>query len=236
MNLRTGILPAAIVAALFGPFGPSRSASAADGIAVDKEKKTVTVDAKVSAPNLANCKHPDLKPDDPRRTTTYAIEVFACGEFPAQKAHETVINSDIKPSDLHKAIESLGVKAGKAGLRGGAKAAGPELKLFLEWNDGGKTKRVPAEQIIINTKTKKPVEGLKWLFTGSVMSNPDPEKDDVVYGADLTKSIVGIYPVTNEVVIQTNLEEEVLKAKLDPDRALLPKEGTKIKLIIEVPK
>ena len=66
---------------------------------------------------------------------------------------------------------------------------------------------------------------------------PDPEKDDKVYGADLTGTLMAIFPVTNETVFQTNLtmkEEKYLK--LETNKEILPPEGTPVKLIIEVPK
>ncbi len=77
---------------------------------------------------------------------------------------------------------------------------------------------------------------MQWRFTGSVMSQPDPNKPETVYGADLTGTLISIFPVTNQTVFQTNLtmaEEKFLK--LETDKKLLPKEGTPVKLIIEVP-
>src|SRR3954470_16039186 len=82
----------------------------ATAITVDKEKKQVIVPAKI-APRKIN---------DPRFTEIYPIEVVACAAFPrGQKAHETVITIDVKPSDVHKALESLGLKAGEPASPGG---------------------------------------------------------------------------------------------------------------------
>ena len=81
------------------------------------------------------------------------------------------------------------------------------------------------------------VGALKWHFTGSVMKQPDPEKDDKVYGADLTGTLIAIFPVTDETVMQTSLtmkEEKYLK--LETDTKVLPKEGTPVKLVLEVAK
>jgi len=78
---------------------------------------------------------------------------------------------------------------------------------------------------------------VKWRFTGSVQTQPDPAKDEKVYGADLTGTLLSIFPVTNETVFQTSLtmkEEKYLK--LETDKKLLPPEGTPVKLVIEVPK
>src|SRR5258706_13789170 len=84
--------------------GSTLAADDKAGIVVDKEKKTVTIPAKI-APRKIN---------DPRYTEIYPIEVIACAEFPkGQKAHETVITVDAKTSEVHKALESLGLKAGK---------------------------------------------------------------------------------------------------------------------------
>ena len=73
-----------------------------------------------------------------------------------------------------------------------------------------------------------------WLFTGSAFKYPDPEKDDKIYGADMTGTLITIFPVTNDCVFQTNLtmkEEGILKLEVNKD---LPKEGTPVKLIIQV--
>jgi hypothetical protein len=192
------------------------------GIVVDKEKKTVTVAAKI-APRKIN---------DPRYTEIYPIEVIACAEFPkGQKAHETVITVDVKPSDVHKALESLGLKAGTpANAAGGAAATGAELKVSLELPNG---KTVPIEKTLVDKKTGKTMPTLKWHFTGSAMKKLDPNKPDETYGADTTLTLIGIFPVTDETVIQSNLtmkDEPIVK--METNKALLPPEGTAVKLVI----
>src|SRR6266542_2990574 len=75
------------------------------GITVDKDKRTVTIACSIAPRKLPNLKQ------------IYPIEVIAT--FPAprgQKAHETVVNFDVKPSDVHKALVGLGLKPGKPGL------------------------------------------------------------------------------------------------------------------------
>jgi len=55
----------------------------------------------------------------------------------------------------------------------------------------------------------------------------------MTYGADMTLTLIGIFPVTSDLVIQSNLtmKDEPL-VKMDTNKALLPPEGTDIKLII----
>jgi hypothetical protein len=201
------------------------SALAADdksAVVVDKDKKTVTIPAKI-APRKIN---------DPRFTEIYPIEVVACAEFPkGQKAHETVITVDTKPSDVHKALESLGLKPGAPANPGDpTPATGPELKISLEL-PGGQT--IPIEKSLVDKKTLKPMPTLKWYFTGSVMKQLDPNKPEKTYAADNTLTLIGIFPVTDEVVIQSNLtmkDEPIVK--METNKGKLPPEGTAVKLII----
>ena len=89
---------------------------AAPGVTVDAAKRTVAVAAKVAPRKLA---HLDQ---------VYPIEVIATWGFregKKGKAHETVVTTEALPSDVHKALESLGVKAGKPARGEGAKAVGP---------------------------------------------------------------------------------------------------------------
>src|SRR3954447_7837964 len=93
------------------------------GITVDKEKKTVTIDAKMAPRKLADPKFMDK---------IYPVEVIACWAYPkGQKAHETVVTFDVKPSEIHKALEGLGLKPGKPARTAEDKQAGPEVKLYI---------------------------------------------------------------------------------------------------------
>lgn len=96
-----------------------------EAIKIDKEKKTVTLACKIALAQLPNLNE------------VYPIEVIASLAAPkGQKAHETVVTFDAKPSDIHKAVESLGLKPGKPAKGEGAEAAGPEVKIFLELPGG----------------------------------------------------------------------------------------------------
>ena len=210
-------------------FTESAAQEAATGVAVDKEKRTVTVDAKVAPRKLEH-----LKGD------VYPIELIASWPHPrGKKAHETVLTFDADPSAVHKGLEDLGLKAGKPARGEGAKAEGPVVNVFVEVPDpAGGTKRLPFEKVLIDPKTKKAPPKLTFHFTGSVMTAADPNKpDEKKYGADFTGSLISLFPVTDETVLQTAWtmkEEKFLKLDVNPDA--LPKEGTPVKLVIEVPK
>jgi len=213
--------------------GRSAAEDKKSGVVVDKEKKTVTVDAKVAPRKLEHLKG-----------EVYPIELIASWGHPkGKKAHETVVTIEADPSEVHKGLESLGLKPGKpargAAMKEGApdpKGEGPEVNVFIEVPDGaGGTKRLTLDKILMDPKTKKPAPKMTFIFTGSVMTAVDPNKPDVKkYGADLTGSLITLFPVTDEVVLQTGWtmkEEKFLKLEVRPD--VLPKEGQPVKLVIE---
>jgi hypothetical protein len=205
------------------------SAAEPAGIVVDKEKKTVTIDARIAPRKLPNLDQ------------IYPIEVIACFAAPkGEKAHETIVTIEAMPSDVHKALENLGLKAGKvADVQKDKPSEGPELNVYIEVPlEGGATKRVSVNQILVDIKTAKPLpKSVRFRFTGSVDIQPDPNKPDKVYAADKSGTLISIFPVTDKTVMQSTLSmKEEKYVKLETDKKLVPKEGTPVKLILEVPK
>ena len=226
-SVRTALTVAVAVVMTASQFGSILAQDKpVDAIQVDKEKKTVTIACKIAPRKLPNL------------SEIYPIEVIASLPAPkGQKAHETVLTFDAKPSDIHKALESLGLKAGKPAKGEGAVATGPEVKIFLDLpGAGGLSKRLPIEKALMDRKTAKTMPPLKWIFTGSVTKQPDPNKPETVYGADTTGTLIAVFPVTDETVFQTSLtmKDEPL-IKLDTNAKALPEIGTAVQLVIQVP-
>ena len=186
-------------------------------VVVDKEKKTVRVPCKIAPRKLANL--PEI----------YPIEVLATWPAPkGNKAHETVVTFEVMPSEVFKAIESLGLKAGKPG-RGEDPLQGPEVELLLEIPGAANApaRQIRFESILLDKKTGKALPNIKWHFTGSVPK-------DGKFGADVTGTLVALYPVTDEVVMQSGLtmrEEGMIK--LETAKNLLPPEGTAVTMVIK---
>jgi len=198
-------------------------AAAAVPITINREKRFVSIPCRVAPRKL------------PTLTEVYPLEVIATYPSPrGEKAHETVVVFDCRPSDVHKALESLALKPGKP-VRGDDMATGPEVKISLEVPGVTGTPRViPMDKILVDTRTGKTMPPMTWHFTGSVRRQPDPQKEDTVYGADLTGTLISLLPVTDETVCQAHLtmtEGKVLR--LDTNKNLLPEEGAPVKLIIE---
>ncbi len=209
----------------------SVSADEKSGVVVDKDKRTVTIDAKMAPRKLA---------DEKFQGKIYPIEVIACWPYPkGQKAHETIVTIECKPSEVHAGLEALGLKPGTP-VMGESKDApkGPKVNIYLEFAGAdGEMKRIPIEKTMIDPKTNKAMPKVEWRFTGSVMSAAAADKpDEKTYGADLSGTLIAIFPVTNQTVMQTELtmkEEKYLK--LETNKDLLPKEGASVKLVLEVP-
>ncbi len=210
--------------ALFAFHPPAPGQDAKTGVTVDKEKKSVSIEAKIAPRKLANL------------TEIYPIELIAGWGHPkGKKAHETVVTLEANPSDVHKALVEIGLKPGKPAKGEGTEAVGPDVAVFIEVTIDGATKRLSPDKFLMDPKTKKPFpKSVKFRFTGSVDSQVAPDKPEKKYGADLSGTLIVIFPVTDETVLQSSLtmkEEKYLK--LETNKDALPKEGTAVKLVIE---
>src|SRR5271165_1286525 len=121
---------------------------APDGVNVDKDKGTVTIDAKMAPRKLAHLKG-----------EIYPLEVIACWPTPkGKKAHETIVTIDesIKPSEIHKALESLGLKAGTA-VMGAGEPKGPVINVYFLVNDPtGLPRKITLDKAMVDAKNGKP--------------------------------------------------------------------------------
>jgi outer membrane protein assembly factor BamB len=201
---------------------PPPVAAATAPVIVDRSSRTIRIPCKIAPRKL-----PTLK-------DIYPLEVV--GTYPTprgQKAHETVVIFECKPSEIHEALRSFGLVPGKP-IRGDGTPAGPKVRVYLEYPGiTGKPRMVPIEKTIVDTRTGKCLPPLDWHFTGSVMRQPDPEKPDQVYGADLGGTLITLLPVTDEVVIQAGMSMKDDKPlKMETNKNIVPPEGTDVHLVI----
>jgi hypothetical protein len=98
-----GLLALAVAIGVCAYASADKEPPATPGVVVDKDKRTVTIDAKIAPRKI----------DAPGYDKIYPLEVVACWAFPkGQKAHETVVTIDAKPSDVFNAVQGLGLKPG----------------------------------------------------------------------------------------------------------------------------
>ena len=192
-------------------------------IAVDLQKRTLAIPCRIAPRKLASLKE------------VYPLEVAATFPSPrGQKAHETVVTFEAKPSEIHKALVSLGLRPGAPARGDESAATGPEVEILLELPGvTAKPRLVPIEKTVVDARTGKPMPPLRWHFTGSALRQPDPAKDTRAYGADLGGTLITLYPVTDETVFQSNLTmRDCSLLKLETNKYVLPEEGTPARLII----
>jgi len=197
---------------------------AAAQITVDKSARSVIVPCRIAPRKL-----PTLK-------EIYPLEVVATYPAPrGQKAHETVVIFEVKPSEVHKAMESFGLKPGTPARGEGPPPTGPLVTISMELlSVTGKRLVIPIENVMVDRRTGRPLPPLQWHFTGSAMRQPDPDKDERVYGADLSGTLISLFPVTDETIFQANLSmRDGNLLKLEVNKNVLPEEGTPVRLIIK---
>jgi hypothetical protein len=134
---------------------------------------------------------------------------------------------DVAPGEVHKALESLGLQPGKP-VRGEGSATGAPLEILLDLPAfaGRPAGRVRVENVLAEKRTGRPLPPLLWHFTGSV-------RKENAYAADVSGTLISLYPVTDEVVIQSALtmrEEGMIK--MDTAKGALPPEGTPVILVL----
>jgi hypothetical protein len=102
------------------------------------------------------------------------------------KEHEAILAADIDARELHLALTLAGAEPGKV-VQFRPKLVPPSgttVKVFLEYEEKGKTTRVPAQQWLRNIKSKKDFDS-DWVFAGSILiPNPEDKTKKPFYGAN----------------------------------------------------
>jgi len=97
--------------------------------------------------------------------------------------HESLLASDVPPSDVHFAMLLLGAKGSGATsgdlppaqidakyLKTAPKLKGDTISLAVRWKAGDVERTTPVEDWILNTETNKPMERGPWIYNGSMFN------------------------------------------------------------------
>ncbi len=149
--------------------------------------------------------------------------------------YESLLTLDCKPSELQFALLLIGCETGA--VPGHAKAGekpGSPLVLEIEWQDQGRARRVPVEQLLVDRRTRKSPESLPWVFNGSYFArSPITNRD--VFQADEEQAFIALWW---EPSILINLGVEYGdpyrgdKQGFEVKTAVAPAKDTPIKLIL----
>jgi hypothetical protein len=129
---------------------------------------------------------------------TIRLDLNAPVEFPlisenSGKDYEALAVSFASPSDIHAALEFIGIPPGKAVNPGASRfwSRGEPVNMTFTYDEpagtSSITRTVPATQLITDTRTRKPLPDEPFLFAGSErVPPPDPaDGTNLIYAADV---------------------------------------------------
>ena len=168
-----------------------------------------------------------------------AVEYLVCGRD--GKEYESLIVVDATTQEIHKPLSELGVEVGKPPGYDEAKdeptsPTGTAFVMFVEWKKDNMTKRVRAEELVLNVKTQKPLQPVAWIYSGSrIVPDLDSEDEDAMMPqAFMSNDIVALRMFDASALFQNPLPESSEENIYKKNDALLPELGTPITLTIEV--
>ena len=177
-----------------------------------------------------------------------AVEYLVCGRN--GKEYESIIVVDATAKEIYEALDKLGVKTGTPPGYDEEKdeptpPTGTEFLIYAEWKVGDETeiagaedvvKKVRAEDLIFNVKTKKPMSRVTWIYSGSrIIADLDSDDEDaMIPQAFMSNDLVALKRFDASALFQNPLPESEKENIYKKNEALMPKLGTPITLTIEV--
>ena len=168
-----------------------------------------------------------------------AVEYLVCGRD--GKEYESIIVVNATAKEIYDALDNLGVAVGTPPGYDEEKdeptpPTGTGFIIYVEWKVDDTVKKVRAEDLVFNVKTKKPMQQVAWIYSGSrVVADLDSDDEDaMIPQAFMSNDLVALRRFDASALFQNPLpesEEENIYKKND---ALLPKLGTPVTLTIEV--
>ena len=154
------------------------------------------------------------------------VEYLLCTRW--GKLHESVLATDIHPTNLQTALLLIGLKPGGGLSYQGdtAQPKGDKVIIWVEWWEEGKQKRYRGEKLVWNKKEEKPLPEMEWVFTGSV------HHEKWGFMAERTGVIIATYrdPIA---IINNPLPSGTDDTILFSNKKILPSPGKEVKVIIE---
>jgi hypothetical protein len=151
------------------------------------------------------------------------------------KLHESVLALDVQPSLLQLALILLGLEPGEIVPPDPATRTPPTfarwgdpVMLAVEWEHAGKTERVPADQLVFNRETQKPMESNRWRFTGSFFGRDR-------FAADVTGSLVATWLDFRAILNASAQTQNPYRSQggYEVNTKLVPPLDTPIRLVLE---
>lgn len=167
------------------------------------------------------------------REGSYALECLLCRSN--TKEHESILATSADARVIHTALVAAGAKPG-APVSYEPKFQPPQgqpIKITLAYTKKGEVVTVPAQQWILDKKTKKPLE-LEWVFAGSkVFPNEDAAKLPH-YAANLDGGYICITNLVSALLdLPINSPKPIDDRICDFNTPKIPAVDTSVVLILE---
>jgi hypothetical protein len=162
------------------------------------------------------------------RANTKDYESILSTEADAQVIHVALLAARANPGSPVKYVE----KGDDVTI---LTPSGDRIKILLQYEDKGKLVKLPAQQWILNSKTKKDLDA-DWVFAGSkLFPNPDDEKKKPVFAATAEGGYIYILNSPSALLDLplNNPNKEPELRELLPHTARIPALGTKVTIILE---
>jgi hypothetical protein len=195
--------------------------------------------APTTSPDIAGQKLPHIKIDLKNkkvRVECEALAVDAPVEFfccvKGTNDYESILRSEVKPSDLHLALLAIGLKPGapvtyNESTNKWIPPRGAPLHVDVEFQKDGKTVTLPGYRLMRDDKTKKEPPAFSWVFAGSRVM-PDGK-----YAADITGYLLTVCNFDLTVIDVPDIvssSNETLEWERNPNT--MPKAGTTVWMVI----
>jgi hypothetical protein len=148
------------------------------------------------------------------------------------KGYESLLEVDATGTEFNLACILLGLERDAKQVRfrqfSQAPLVGPRVAIHVAWQEGGRRRQIGAAEALLNPESGLEPAAVEWIYTGSSAS-----KDDGLFAADATGTLVGFVHDANSVV------ESVLGLGIGAygsirGSAALPAIGSAIEMIVEV--
>lgn len=152
------------------------------------------------------------------------VELLACTRI--GKLHESALVMDVQPIHLQTALILLGLNYG-GGVRyqgDPITPKGDKVRIWVEWDVDGQTKRHRAEDLVFNRVTQTHMKHTDWIFTGSRTANG-------IFTAQAVGTLITTFR-DPDAIIDNPLPEGADDTVYIVNAQVAPPKGTAIRMII----
>lgn len=223
-SARPGIRLALAIGWTLTIVAPVGQCAEVEGLRLSPDTRRLEIDGKVAKQDV----FPQLKG---------VLEYVAACE--GGKIYESLFVLQPTAAQIYAATQRLGLPRGKAAWDDEqGKHYLPEghpVKVSVRWKAGGEEQLRRIEDFIIDEAGKETMPHGDWVYIGSELVE-DPASGQRVPQVTVVKNIISMHHQDPGVLIQNPLPSATDQTKHHANKKLLPKEGTSITLIIEIPK